>query len=78
MLKAIRPALNRNISKESILNRDLLEGVDLENLTDQVKKHYLQRAMKHTRGNKQAAAKMLGIKNYQTLTNWLEKYRIKF
>ena len=47
-------------------------------MVQDVKKHYLQRAMKHTRGNKLEAANILGIKNYQTLTNWLGKYRINF
>ena len=78
MFKAIQPALNRHVSTDRVLNRDLSEGIDLEKLTDDVKKHYLQRAMKHTRGNKLDAAKILGIRNYQTLTNWLGKYKIKF
>ena len=78
MLKAIQPALNRHVSTDRILNRDVSEGIDLEKLTDDIKKHYLQRAMKHTRGNKLEAAKVLGIKNYQTLTNWLGKYKIKY
>ncbi|MFP4084211.1 MAG: helix-turn-helix domain-containing protein [Desulfonatronovibrio sp.] len=32
--------------------------------------------MNETGGNKTRAAKMLNLKNYQTLDNWLEKYKV--
>jgi DNA-binding protein Fis len=34
-------------------------------------------AMETCRGNKTDAAKMLGISNYQTLTNWINKYGVE-
>jgi DNA-binding protein Fis len=35
-----------------------------------------RRAMEAAHGNKTKAAKLLGMTNYQTLSNWLEKYRV--
>ncbi|WP_368726640.1 hypothetical protein [Pectobacterium aquaticum] len=32
--------------------------------------------MEHSGQNKTRAAKLLGLKNYQTLNNWMEKYGI--
>ena len=34
-------------------------------------------AMEICRGNKTDAAKMLGLSNYQTLTNWINKYGVE-
>jgi DNA-binding protein Fis len=39
--------------------------------------HYLERALIETRGNKTRTAKILGLSNYQTLTNWLKKYGLE-
>jgi DNA-binding protein Fis len=32
--------------------------------------------MEESGGSKSKAAEMLGLKNYQTLTNWMEKYGV--
>jgi hypothetical protein len=37
---------------------------------------YCVKAMEHCHGNKSKAAALLGLKNYQTLNNWIEKYNI--
>ena len=42
-----------------------------------VARHYLDRAMEQSHGNKTEAAKLLGLGSYQTLTNWLLKYQPK-
>ena len=34
-------------------------------------------AMETCRGNKKDAAKMLGLSNYQTLTNWIIKHGVE-
>ena len=34
-------------------------------------------AMEICRGNKTDAARMLGLSNYQTLTNWINKYGVE-
>ena len=60
---------------DGILNRPIEQGVDLQELMAEVARHYLGRALKATNGNKTQAAKLLGIANYQTLTNWMDKYK---
>ncbi len=57
-----------------ILKRPLDEGFNLQALMKSVAVHYLERAMKEAHNNKRKAAEMLGLSNYQTLTNWLKKY----
>ena len=37
-------------------------------------KHYLERAMEQSGGNRAKASKLVGISNYQTFTNWLVRY----
>jgi transcriptional regulator with PAS, ATPase and Fis domain len=39
--------------------------------------HYIERALKENQGNKSKAAAILGLKNYQTLNNWIERYNVK-
>ena len=56
---------------DAILGRDLSDGVELKTLLDQVKAHYLGRAMRYTSNNKTQAAALLGLGSQQTLTNWL-------
>ncbi|MFP4475789.1 MAG: sigma 54-interacting transcriptional regulator [Desulfatibacillaceae bacterium] len=59
-----------------VLNLPLSDGVDLQELLSTVARHYLERALEETGGNKTQAAKLLGLANYQTLTNWLKKYEV--
>lgn len=58
-----------------ILDRAIGQGFDLEALLGDVARHYLARAMAEAGGNKTRAAQLLGIPSYQTLTNWLKRYR---
>ena len=64
-------------SNDGILNRPLNAVLALEDLMAGVARHYLQRALEQTRGNKTQAAALLGFRNYQTLTNWMEKYEVE-
>ena len=57
---------------DAILGRDLSDGVKLKELLDEVKAHYLGRAMRYTDNNKTQAAALLGLGSQQTLTNWLK------
>ena len=59
------------------LGRDIEVGVNLEVLMAEVARHYLQRALEQTKGNKTQAAGLLGFKSYQTLTNWLGRYGVE-
>ncbi len=60
---------------DSVLDRPLDE-VNIHELLDEVSRHYLQRALDSTDGNKTKAASMLGLNNYQTLTNWMSRLQM--
>ncbi|MBK8762408.1 MAG: sigma 54-interacting transcriptional regulator [Sulfuritalea sp.] len=64
-------------SNDPILNRPLDSGLALEELMAGVARHYLQRALDLTKGNKTQAAGLLGFRNYQTMGNWMEKYDVE-
>jgi DNA-binding NtrC family response regulator len=59
-----------------VVGRPLGEGLKLEEIMSDVARHYLERAMKETAGNKSKATKLLGLNNYQTMDNWLRKYGV--
>lgn len=59
-----------------LLDRAIGEGFSLQGVMGEVARHYLQRAMADSADNKSKAAQMLGLPNYQTLTNWLKKYAL--
>jgi len=59
---------------DPILGRDIEQGVDLQEIMGDVARHYLRRALEKSGGSKTKAAEMLGFKNYQTFSNWLQKY----
>jgi DNA-binding NtrC family response regulator len=52
-----------------ILGQRLRKGFDLQEVLDQVERHYIERAMSKASGKKKLAAELLGIAHYQTLTN---------
>jgi DNA-binding NtrC family response regulator len=51
----------------------LAEGVDLPKVIEQVKRRYLEEALREAGGNKTKAATLVGLPNYQTLTNWMKQ-----
>jgi DNA-binding NtrC family response regulator len=57
---------------------DISQGVDINEIISKITKQYIVKALDLCHGNKTKAAKMLGLKNYQTLNNWIEKYKIDF
>ena len=59
---------------EAILGRPLGQAISLPKIMGDVARHYLERAMAETHGNKSEAARLLGLGSYQTLSNWLQKY----
>ncbi|KAF5038356.1 Regulatory protein AtoC [anaerobic digester metagenome] len=73
--EALIPALSTKAP--DILNRPMEDDFDLQELMGIVARHYLNRALDDAHGNKTQAAKILGISNYQTLTNWLKKYGVE-
>ena len=62
---------------DGVLNLPIEDGIDLPGLIKQVVVHYLSRGLQKTNGNKTKTAELLGISNYQTLTNWLKKYELE-
>lgn len=62
---------------DGILGRVMGQGFDIEEILNDVKAHYLVRAMQQAQGKKKAAAELLGMNNYQTLNNWLDKLGLK-
>ncbi len=72
--QAILPSTSSN--NNDILTKPLGEGFNLQELQAFLSSHYIRRALEETAGNKKKAADLLGLKNYQTLSNWIEKYSI--
>ena len=62
--------------RDGVLDRPIEEGVDLKGIIATVARHYLTRAMEVSHGNKSKAAELVGLPNYQTLTNWISKYGV--
>lgn len=70
-------ALTSSAQDDAILGAPLGGSFSLPDLMADVARHYLERAMVQSHGNKTQAAKLLGLGSYQTLTNWLVKYLSK-
>jgi len=66
---------NPNISDE----HDAIDpdDFDVQGAIDNVKRNYIERAMTRSK-NVTEAAKLLGLKNYQTLQNWMEKLGVDY
>lgn len=60
-----------------LLNRSLDEDFNIDDVVTELMQHYLPRALQQAGGNKRQAAKLLGLPNYQTLSNWLKKYGVE-
>ncbi|NLY59510.1 MAG: sigma-54-dependent Fis family transcriptional regulator [Gammaproteobacteria bacterium] len=56
---------------------DVSQGVDIQRLLGEFVRPYLQQALAKTAGNKTQAARLLGLKSQQTLSNWMEKYDVE-
>jgi transcriptional regulator with PAS, ATPase and Fis domain len=63
-------------SKSGLLERDVSQGIDIQELMAEIVQHYIPRALAEVKDNKTKAAELLGLKNYQTLNNWIEKYNV--
>ncbi|MFC1585748.1 sigma 54-interacting transcriptional regulator, partial [Fibrobacterota bacterium] len=59
-----------------IMQKPLGNGFSIENTRDEMVAAYIKRAMKEAHDNKTKAAELLGIKNYQTLNNWMKKVNL--
>jgi transcriptional regulator with PAS, ATPase and Fis domain len=75
----VRESLEVSVAKksDSVLNYPLESPISLENIMGEVARNYLALAMEKAHGNKTKAAELLGLSNYQTLSNWLKKYKLE-
>lgn len=64
-------------ASDGVLERRVASGINLPEIIGEVARHYLSEALRETSGNKTKAANLLGLSNYQTLTNWLKKYGLE-
>jgi len=62
----------------TILEHPLGDGFDLEEHLKSIQRHYLRRAMQESQGVKVEAARLLGYKNYQTLSAQLERLGVEW
>ncbi|MCX2782238.1 sigma 54-interacting transcriptional regulator [Microbulbifer thermotolerans] len=60
-----------------LMNKDVSKGIDIQGIIGEVVRHYIRKALQQSGQNKTRAAQLLGLKNYQTLNNWMEKYGVK-
>lgn len=61
---------------DGALNVELGNGFSLETHISSIKRAYLERAMKESSGVKAKAARLLGMKNYQTLDAQLKRLKV--
>ena len=73
--EALLPASNAS-GQNAVLDRPLGDGLDLPRILAVVARHYLQRALDETHGNKTLAAGLVGLPSYQTFTNWMKRYGV--
>lgn len=60
----------------NVLGRPLAAGFALQDVLDEVSKHYFQRALAESGGRKKRASDLLGFPRYQTFGNWAERLGI--
>lgn len=75
--EALFPVSSRQKDQERILNRTLGNGFSLPQVLVDVARHYLNRAVTESNGNKTKIASLVGLPNYQTVSNWMKKYGIE-
>lgn len=65
-----RSLLDIRKDDEGLLDRSFGKGFDLQELLDEISRHYINRALQKSGNKKKRAAELLGFSNYQTLSNW--------
>ncbi|MEQ8407027.1 MAG: sigma-54 dependent transcriptional regulator [Gammaproteobacteria bacterium] len=61
----------------NIMSLDVSQGIDLNGLVEKVERHYIRQALAESNNKKAKAAELLGLGSYQTLSNRMQKYKIK-
>src|SRR5262249_45822407 len=60
----------------NVLGRPLGDGFTLPGVLGEVARHYLERALAESDGNRTVAAARLGLGSHQTLANWLARHGV--
>jgi transcriptional regulator with PAS, ATPase and Fis domain len=63
-------------TENSTVVPELVAGFDIQQYIDGIKENIVKSALDKTAGNKSKAAKLLGLANHQTLTNWMKQLHI--
>jgi len=71
---AIQPAIGKS---QNILGHQLGEDFDIRRVQEDLRRHYLVKALAEADGNKSKAAKLLGLNSQQVITSWMKKAAIK-
>lgn len=77
MREALFPVSVAQKDHDRILNRKLGNGFSLPEVLADVAQHYLKRAVAESKGNKTKIASLVGLSNYQTVSNWMKKYGVE-
>lgn len=74
----LEPAITRvpGQTHADVYGRPLGGGFRIDDLLDEILAHYLKRAMREANGRVTDAARLLGVKHYQTLTKRLKRPRV--
>ena len=76
--EALEAALFQAPSRDrGILDRPFGNDFRIQEVIDDVVQHYIPRALRQTGGNRTEAAKLLGLRSYQTLDSWIKKHKVK-
>lgn len=62
---------------KDIMNRVIGGNFNINDLLKTVARHYLEKSLKESAGNKSKTTELLGLPNYQTFTNWCKKYGLE-
>ena len=78
--KIIKASLLKYPSKTSneLFDQSFGDGFKIQNVIESTVQHFIQKALKESGGSKTKAANLLGLPNYQTLSNWMIKYKVKY
>jgi transcriptional regulator with PAS, ATPase and Fis domain len=73
----IRQALFQMPERSSgLLDKNVSQGIDIQELCDDLMRHYIPQALNAAQGKKSKAAELLGFNNYQTLENKMKKLKL--
>lgn len=76
LVAALGEMPEKGIGGPSLLDKPIGDGFNLEEYLNDIHRNYLRQAMEEARGVKTQAARLLGLKNYQTLDAQLKRLKV--